>query len=158
MNFIIFQLSTWFASGKAPFAPGTFGTLAALPFAWLIHAHLGPNALTIASLLVFAVGIPISNAHMRITGSTHDPSEIVIDEVAGVWLLLAALPLTLNAYILGFVLFRIFDVLKPWPISWVDRKVGGGFGVMLDDMLAGFMAILVVLSAILCGVPLTDWL
>ena len=78
----------------------------------------------------------------------HDPGAIVIDEVAGQWLTLAVAPLDPLAYLLGFVLFRIADVLKPWPASWLDRRVGGGFGVMIDDVAAavyagGVLAILV---------------
>ena len=78
----------------------------------------------------------------------HDPGAIVIDEVAGQWLTLAVAPLDPLAYLLGFVLFRIADVLKPWPASWLDRRVGGAFGVMIDDVAAaayagGVLAILV---------------
>ncbi len=146
-------ISTAFGIGLAPVAPGTWGSVAALPVAWLIHAHLGPVALAGAALLVLVVGSWAAGATMRRT-RTDDPSAIVIDEVAGQWLSLAAVPLDLIWYAAGFALFRLFDITKPWPASWADRAVKGGFGVMLDDVIAaGYAAgVLLTARAILSGV------
>jgi len=133
-------LATWFGSGLSPKAPGTCGTIAALPFAAAITYFAGPWGLAVASVLVFFIGWLASNRYMEISGSGHDPGEIVIDEVAGVWI--ALLPAGLNpiGFLVGFILFRVFDILKPWPIGWLDEKVGGGLGVMLDDVAAGIVA------------------
>lgn len=144
-------VATWFGCGQAPFASGTFGSLGALPFAYIIQTQLGNSALLIASFLVFAAGCWASNAYLRHTNRVDDASEIVIDEVAGQWLLLAFLAPTWQSYLLGFLLFRAFDVVKPWPVSLADRKIKGGVGVMVDDMLAGFYPIVlfVLLQAFL---------
>lgn len=130
-------LATWFGSGFSPKASGTAGSLAALPFAYGIHVTLGPMALFAAAFLVFAVGLWASREYMKLSGNNDDPGAIVIDEVAGQWLILVGLPPTLQAYALGFFVFRVFDVLKPWPICLADQKIPGALGVMLDDMLAG---------------------
>lgn len=128
-------LCTWFGAGLAPKAPGTWGSAAALPFAWGL-ARLGGWPLVLAaSLVCFVVGWWASAVYVRRTGA-QDPSEVVIDEVAGQWLVLAAAPLDPLAYVVGFALFRVLDITKPWPARWADRHVHGGLGVMLDDMLA----------------------
>jgi len=93
----------------------------------------------VAVLVVSVLGIWAAGVYVRRTGA-EDPSAIVVDEVAGQWLTLIALPVEPLAYMMGFILFRVFDVLKPWPASWADRRVKGGLGVMLDDLLAGAMA------------------
>lgn len=133
-------LATWFGAGYLPKAPGTWGSLGALPFAWLISGHGGAWALGGAALVVFAVGLWASHDYMRRTG-THDPGSVVIDEVVGQWLVLLAAPQDLSAYVIAFALFRLFDVWKPWPISWADRAIGGAWGVMLDDVLAGLFGL-----------------
>jgi len=128
-------LATWFGSGLLPKAPGTWGSLAALPFAWLISDNAGPFGLVIGSLLVFVIGIWASNVYVRQSGG-DDPGPVVIDEVAGQWLTLVAVPVDVRYYIVGFILFRLADIFKPWPASWADRSVKGGLGIMLDDVLA----------------------
>jgi phosphatidylglycerophosphatase A len=133
------SLATWFGAGRLPWAPGTWGSLAALPLAWLLLALGGPWLLLIAAALVFAIGLWASDRYMKAVG-LHDPGAIVIDEVAGQWLTLAIAPLDPLAFLLGFVLFRVTDVLKPWPASWLDRRVGGAFGVMIDDVAAALYA------------------
>lgn len=134
-------LATWFGSGYLPRLPGTWGSLAALPVAWPIHHYWGSIGLAAAALVVFAAGIWAANVYMLRSDGAHDPGPIVVDEVAGQWLtLLAAGGPDLLLYAAGFMLFRIFDILKPWPCSLVDRKVVGGFGVMLDDVLAAVYA------------------
>lgn len=139
-------LATWFGCGLSPRAPGTVGSLGALPVAALIHATLGPLALALAALLAFAIGLWAS-ARYAAADDDKDPSAVVIDEVAGQWLTLAAVPLAWPWYAAGFVLFRLFDILKPWPVSWADRRLPGAWGIMVDDMLAGLYAGAVLLAA-----------
>ena len=143
---IAWWLATWFGSGMAPKAPGTFGTLAALPFAWVIETQIGNTALLIASILMFFIGIWAAKTYMVENMCEHDVGEIVIDEVAGVWFLLWYLPPTWQGYLAGFILFRFFDVLKPWPISYLDKNIHGGAGVMVDDMAAGIIPVLLLVA------------
>ncbi len=136
-------LATWFGAGLLPVAPGTWGSLAALPFAWAIAALWGWPALLLATIVVFFLGWWASSV---VTGQSgrKDPGAIVIDEVAGQWLTLVAVPLDLGDYAAGFLLFRFFDVVKPWPASWADRALPGGLGVMADDIFAGVYAAVVL--------------
>ncbi|WP_404385853.1 phosphatidylglycerophosphatase A [Caenispirillum salinarum] len=127
---------TWFGAGLSPVMPGTAGSLAALPFAAAIAWFGAPWMLVPAALLVFAIGVWASDVYCKRAG-VKDPGLIVIDEVAAQWLTLSVAPVAFWPYVIGFVLFRIFDMTKPWPVSWADRHVGGGFGVMVDDLLAG---------------------
>lgn len=133
------MLATWFGSGLSPVAPGTMGSLAALPFAWGLLVWGGTPALLAGAAAVFVLGIPVSAAYGRQIGR-DDPGEIVIDEVAGQWLALVPAGLDPVLFALGFVFFRLFDVWKPWPVSWADRSLKGGLGVMVDDILAGVLA------------------
>jgi phosphatidylglycerophosphatase A len=130
-----FLVATWFGAGYAPKAPGTFGSAAALPFAWLIAWRFGSWALVPAAGLLFVIGWAASNRVVAASRSS-DPQIIVVDEVVGQWLTLAVTPPGLLAYAIGFLLFRTADILKPFPAGWADRKLGGGLGVMLDDALA----------------------
>jgi len=136
-------LATWFGSGYLRPAPGTWGTVAGLPFAWGILHWTGPAVLIAAALALFGAGIWAANRFDALTDG-HDASEIVVDEVVGIWLTLGLIglaePLTWIAWGAGFVLFRLFDIVKPFPIRLVDRSVAGGFGVMADDLLAGLLA------------------
>jgi phosphatidylglycerophosphatase A len=135
-------LATWFGSGLLPGMPGTWGSLAALPFAWWIQSTLGPNGLMVAAVVAFFVGIWAADIYAKETGH-GDPGAVVIDEVAGQWLTLAlAAPLDPLYYALGFVLFRIADVFKPWPANWADRSLKGGLGIMVDDIFAALYAAL----------------
>lgn len=131
-------LALGFGTGLAPKAPGTVGTLAGLP----VYALLLPLPLwgyLLATLVVIAAGIWICDRAARDFG-VHDHPAIVWDEVAGFLVTMIAAPVGLGWIVLGFLLFRVFDVLKPWPIGWLDRRVGGGFGIMVDDILAGVYA------------------
>ena len=150
------NLATWFGSGKLRPAPGTWGTLAALPFAFAIHAAMGWIGLFLATGIVTAIGVWAAHAHSQNIG-IHDASEIVIDEVAGIWLCLLFVELSLASMVLGFILFRVFDIVKPWPIRWLDRRVKGGVGVMLDDLVAGIAAG-VLLWAITAFIIPSEWL
>jgi phosphatidylglycerophosphatase A len=143
-------LATWGYSGLLPYVPGTWGSAAALPFAVLLHALGGFPALAVGILVVFFVGW-WATAQVTRGKDEHDPGEIVIDEVAGQWLTLLPLSYVLWSHgsmvtilpwpglVAGFILFRIFDILKPWPVRWADDQ-STPFGVMFDDILAGIYA------------------
>jgi len=131
-------IASGFGAGLSPLAPGTVGSaVALLPYLWLrelpLWGYLG------VVLAVFIVGVLVSRALVARLGA-EDPGYIVIDEFVGQWLALAFAPPGWIWIFAGFLLFRLFDVWKPWPVSWADRNVGGGFGVMLDDALAGALA------------------
>lgn len=134
-----FWISTWFGSGLLPIAPGTWGSLFALPFAWAIQAYAGPWALAAAALLAFLAGCWASSIYAQ-RSRMSDPGPVVIDEVAGQWLTLAAIPADIGLYVLGFLLFRMADIFKPWPANLADRQVKGGLGIMLDDIIAAIYA------------------
>jgi phosphatidylglycerophosphatase A len=136
-------IASWFGSGFLPKAPGTWGSLAALPFAWAIVLLLGKVWLLAAAVVVFIIGWIAADRATR-DGTERDPGWIVIDEVAGQWLTLLVLPLNLVGYAIGFALFRLFDIWKPWPVRWVERRYDGGFGIMIDDVVAALYAVLVI--------------
>lgn len=140
-------LATWFGAGLLPVTPGSWGSLAALPVGWVIVHLWGAPGLAIAAVLVFLAGWWAAAIVAKASG-IEDPGAIVVDEVAAQWLVLLAAPRDPSAWILAFVLFRIFDIWKPWPVRWADRHIHGGFGIMLDDLLAAGYAAL-VLSALL---------
>ncbi len=134
-------LATGFGSGLAKYVPGTMGTLAAIPF-YLLLAQL-PFGWYLAAVLVAAlIGVKIctiTSGDMKV----HDHGSIVWDEFVGFWITMAIAPTVSWQWVLtGFILFRFFDMVKPWPISWLDKHVKGGFGIMVDDILAGFMAMI----------------
>ncbi|NQV54943.1 MAG: phosphatidylglycerophosphatase A [Rhodospirillales bacterium] len=139
MNRFAKLIAVFFGIGRLPWAPGTWGSLAALPLAWGLHLWGGAPALTVATLFVFILGAWASSVYAKQSGG-GDPSEVVIDEVAGQWLTLLVVPPNLVLYGAGFLLFRFFDILKPWPVSWADRRIKGGVGIMVDDILAGLYA------------------
>ncbi len=136
-------LATWFGCGFLKPAPGTWGSAAAIPFGLIIFDIGGLAGLMIAIALVSLAGIWAAEQFNRST-SSHDSGLIVIDEVAGQWVaLLPALHLSgFDPFWIGlsFLLFRIFDIFKPWPVSVLDKKVSGGLGVMADDLAAGIYA------------------
>ena len=195
-----FLISTWFGIGKIPFAPGTFGSLAAFPLFIASHyllcfatdeSSFNYKYLMFLAIL-FIIGQWASNVYMKKTGK-QDPGEIVIDEVVGqliVWfsafsaiapfisiydilygsgleshqsvtaqslhelfsipaVITGYIAILVPTYIIGFILFRIFDIWKPWPIKWCDTNIKGGFGVMFDDVFAAVYACIVLFAAIL---------
>lgn len=146
------RLATFFGVGLAPKAPGTFGSLAALPLAALLMLA-GPFPYMIFCALFLPIAIVSAEVYERTKGE-HDLSEIVVDEVIGMLVALVWLPMTWQVFVLGFLLFRLFDIWKPWPISYLDRKIEGGVGVVVDDLLAGVI-VNVILQAIYQN---TDWL
>lgn len=118
------------------------GTLAAIPLWWSL-AQLPLTSYLIVVSIAAVVGIAICGRAADQMG-VHDHGGIVWDEFVGFWIAMAALPITWQSVVLGFVLFRVFDILKPWPISWLDKKVSGGFGIMIDDVIAGLAAAVVI--------------
>ncbi len=140
------MISTWFYSGLIPFAPGTFGSIAALPFAWLIIENAGIFGLVNAALIVFVIGLMTTTAYIKETGK-EDPGEVVVDEVVGQWIVCLAIVDNQHPgqYILALLAFRIFDIMKPWPINIFDRR-HDAYGVMMDDVIAGIMGAAVLLA------------
>ncbi len=132
-------LALGFGSGLLPKAPGTFGTLAAIP----LYLLLSPSSMSI----YLAVVIVMSIAGIYICGKAaedagvHDHGAIVWDEIVGFLITMFLVPLSWQSVVVGFVLFRFFDIFKPWPISFIDKNVHGGLGIMLDDIIAGFAAL-----------------
>lgn len=133
-------LALGFGSGLAPKAPGTFGTLAALPLVYLA-AWPGPWVYLALTLVACVLGIYVCHRAAKDMG-VHDHGAIVWDEVAGMLLTMVWVPLSWSTLLVGFLLFRCLDIVKPWPISYCDKRVQGGVGIMLDDMLAGAAACL----------------
>lgn len=130
-----------FGSGLSPVVPGTAGSLAAL-LPWFALRELPLPWFAAALVLAFALGVWVCDWAVRAV-KIADPGAVVWDEFVGQWIALA--PLVLWPYsdlwiFAGFVLFRLFDIAKPWPVSWADRRIPGGFGVMLDDVVAGVYA------------------
>jgi phosphatidylglycerophosphatase A len=135
-------LAYGFGSGLAPWAPGTFGTLAAVPFALLLK-QLALPVYGAALVALFVLGVAVcSRASERL--GRHDPGGIVWDEMVGYWLTITLLPVNGAWLAAAFVAFRFFDILKPWPIRAVEKRFGGGFGIMLDDIVAALYALLVL--------------
>lgn len=144
MKHINLLILSWFGSGYSPKAPGTAGSLAALPFAWVIAETWGPAALIFAGFAAFVIGW----ASAAVTEEAKkDPGWVVIDEVAGQWLTLAIVPPDLFLYAIGFCAFRFFDIVKPFPIHLLERNVPGALGVMVDDIAAAVYAGLVLYVA-----------
>ena len=160
-------LATMYGTGLARFAPGTAGSFVAMLLAGpILLLPFGWAWLTLGTIVFTALGTRSATRYMRDHDCGHDPSEIVIDELVGQWLTYALMflyyasqgvvlatpfdgePFLLCTHlVVGFFLFRLFDIMKPWPISWADRKIGGGFGVMFDDLLAAIPAALVLFIA-----------
>ena len=140
-------LSLGFGSGLSPKAPGTFGSLAALPL-WYLLQYLPPSSYILVVVAAFVLGIYLCGETARALG-VHDHGGIVWDEFVGLWIALFLLPQGWYWVVAGFALFRLFDIWKPWPIRVLDAKVHGGLGIMVDDVLAGFYAFVVLQLAFL---------
>lgn len=142
VHFLAFGLG----SGAAPKAPGTFGTIAAIPFFFL----LAPLPLWLYGAVVvfaFALGVYLCGQTSKDMG-VHDHGGIVWDEFVGLWIALFAVPMHWAWILAGFALFRLFDILKPWPIGWLDKRVHGGLGIMIDDVIAGLFALAILQGAV----------
>lgn len=140
MNRIIMALATGLYVGKIPKAPGTWGSLAAfLP--WLLIKDLPLPTYLLLLVAVFILGFFVSGSAEKILNSP-DAGCIVIDEILGMFITLAAAPDHPAAWLLGFFLFRIFDIAKPFPVSWFDQRIHGGIGIMMDDVIAGIYGLI----------------
>lgn len=160
-------IATFFYIGLLRPAPGTWGSAAAIPVAWVLHGLGGFPLLAVATVLVFAIGwwATVKQTEGR---DDHDPSEIVIDEVVGQWI--ALFPLSAGLWWMGsdpwvfpypgwigaFLMFRLFDIWKPGPVGWADKRTDA-FGVMFDDVIAGIMAALVVLAVAALAHKGAEW-
>ena len=150
-------IATGLGSGLAPVAPGTFGTLAALPLCWALGFYLPLWGYLLATASIFFIGWWAAAWVVR-TYQVQDPGVIVIDEWAGMaitWLPVAYWPHAQNfwlALVAAFLCFRATDIVKPWPASWADTKLHGGFGAMLDDAFAGFWSAAIMLLLLWLGV------
>ena len=129
-------------SGLAPKAPGTFGTLAAVPL-YLLLSSLSLNGYLLAVALITVLGIYACDYTSKKL-QVHDHPGIVIDEFAGFLITMIAVPVSWPWLLAGFIAFRFFDIIKPWPISWLDKHVAGGLGIMLDDIIAGVFALILL--------------
>ncbi len=135
-------LAFGFGSGLSPLAPGTVGTLMAIPFTFALKG-LGATGFWVALLLLFLLGIWVCDRVSRKLG-VHDHGGIVWDEMVGYWLSMAFVPLQWQWLLAAFVLFRFFDIVKPWPIKQIDQQVSGGFGIMIDDIVAALFTIIIL--------------
>ena len=143
----IYCLAFGFGSGLSPKAPGTFGTLAAIPF-YLILTNFPAWVYAFLVGVAFFLGIWVCGKTSRYLG-VKDHSGIVWDEFVGYWITMFLAPVGWSWMLLGFCLFRVLDILKPWPIKYIDKNVKGGLGIMLDDVLAGIMAALFIQAAVI---------
>lgn len=144
---IALLIAEFFYCGRFPFAPGTAGTVGALAI-WLPAVFLAWPMWLNCSLLIFLFIIGIwASKYGILHYQKEDPKQVVIDEVVGVGIPFLAILPTIEQAIAAFVLFRFFDILKPWPIKWVERAFPGAWGVMLDDVVAGLFALIVIVLA-----------
>ena len=138
-------LAFGFGSGLSPKAPGTAGTLLALVI-FPVLAQLPLWGYLLVLVVAFIAGIYICQHASQKLG-VHDHGGVVWDEFVGYWIAMTALPCSWQWILAGFILFRLFDIAKPWPIKWADSKVSGGLGVMLDDVIAGLFSWIILYSA-----------
>ncbi|MEM9469532.1 MAG: phosphatidylglycerophosphatase A [Pseudomonadota bacterium] len=138
-------IATWGGTGLIRPASGTWGTIGGLPFGIILLVLGGPLALAIALTLIIPLGLWASK-EFEIMARDKDSSMIVIDEVAGLWIAMLPAAATPWSVFLAFILFRFFDVIKPYPVSWIDKKMHGAISVMGDDLMAGIYAALVLIG------------
>lgn len=136
-------LAFGFGSGLAPKAPGTFGTLAAIPLVFLLQSSVSLTGYVVATIIAGLAGLWICGYTAKALG-VHDHPAIVWDEIAGFLIAMTALPFTWYNVLGAFVLFRFFDIYKPGPIGWCDKNLSGGAGIMVDDLLAGVASAIVL--------------
>jgi phosphatidylglycerophosphatase A len=138
MRTFLLQLATFFGVGKIPKGPGTWGTLATVPIVYLLSLA-GPLIYMTAVILFMPLAVIAAEVYTREFNVKDDP-KIVVDEVLGFLITMTWMPLTWQTYLAGFVLFRFLDILKPPPIKYFDKRVPGGLGVVMDDVVAGIVA------------------
>ncbi|RUO80770.1 phosphatidylglycerophosphatase A [Idiomarina tyrosinivorans] len=136
-------LAIGFGSGLLPKAPGTFGTVAAIPIVLLMHAYLSPTLYLLVLLLMTLAGVAICAMTAKHMG-VHDHPAIVWDEIVGYAIAMFALPASWPWLLAAFVLFRFFDIRKPLLIGWCDRRLHGGWGIMMDDVVAGMVSAVIL--------------
>jgi phosphatidylglycerophosphatase A len=139
---IAFHIATFFGIGRLPKAPGTWATLAALPVAFLFLKQ-GPVTYMVLTFILLIIGIFACEITER-SRTSHDDGDLVIDEVVGLLITMTWLPITWQSFVFSFVLFRMLDIAKPFPINLLDKRIKGGLGVMLDDVAAGMIANMVL--------------
>lgn len=137
-------IATWFGVGLLPKMPGTFGTLAAVPFGVALYLIGGPWLLIVAALAVFPLGCWAAARYVVALNRPDDPGEVVVDEVVALWLCLALAGISPLGVVLSVVLFRVFDIVKVWPARWLDRRIKGGIGIMVDDLAASAYALIIL--------------
>ncbi len=142
MNKFLLLYATFFGVGRFPKSPGTAGTFAAIPLV-IVLSKLGPLIYMSATVVMLLVAILACEVYQKVHGR-EDHQEIVIDEVLGFLITMVWLPLTWQAILLGFILFRLLDITKPLFIGYLDRKIHGGLGVIMDDVAAGIIASLIL--------------
>ena len=143
LRWLAVSVSSALGVGFFPLAPGTAGTLIpGVPLAWLVSGR-GPSSALVLVALLFAVGCWAAGVYERIFRK-RDPSVVVLDEVVGFLITMVGLPRDWHLFLIGFLVFRGLDILKPWPAGLVDRRVPGGLGIMLDDVVAGLYARLIL--------------
>jgi phosphatidylglycerophosphatase A len=135
-----FWIASGFGAGLSPKAPGTVGTLVAI-LPWLLLRELPVLAYLAVVIATFALGVWAAQRVIDMLGA-EDPGVVVIDEWIGLWITLLLVPPGWVWLVVGVVLFRLFDIVKPWPVGWADRRLHGGFGAMFDDALAGVYSLL----------------
>lgn len=138
----LIHFATFFGIGRISKAPGTWGTLACVPLSLVLN-YFGPFIAMSVTILMLPVAVISAEFYERENGG-HDSKEIVIDEVLGFLITMTWLPITWQSYVIGFFLFRFLDILKPFPIGYIDKKVRGGLGVVADDVAAGILANIVL--------------
>jgi phosphatidylglycerophosphatase A len=134
-----YLIATGFGLGHLPKAPGTWASAAALPLAFLVYSLGGPPILLLFAVYLFCLGWWAAHVYVK-RRVAKDPSEIVIDEIVAQMMVFIAVPPYWYNLLMGFALFRLADIWKPWPVNWADRRLGGGFGVLFDDVLAALYA------------------
>ncbi len=139
MNQLIMAIATGLYVGKLPVAPGTWGSIAAI-LPWLLIKDLDLTTYLTVVILLFIVGFFAAGSAEKIL-DTPDAGPIVIDEIVGMFITLTLAPDHPLAWFLGFLIFRLFDITKPFPASWFDRQINGGIGIMMDDVVAGIYAL-----------------
>ncbi len=142
MDKLIMAIATGFGSGYLPFAPGTWGSLVALPLHFVL-IHLSQTAYFIALAVILVLAILTAGSAEKIM-DRKDPGVVVIDEIIGMLITLVGSPAKPLVWLLGFFIFRFFDIVKPFPIRLVDRHINGGVGIVMDDVLAGIFSLIVL--------------
>ncbi len=133
-------LAFGFGSGLSPKAPGTIGTMVAIPI-YILFSYLTLVSYVILLIILIILSFYVAGKSAQLLG-VHDHGGIVIDEICGYLVTMMLAPVTWQAIIAGFILFRIFDIFKPWPIKFLDQRIAGGIGIVVDDLMAGIYALL----------------